>query len=268
MTETMLKVYEIKGSGPPPDAPPQGLEGIWPEPPFYYLFYRKDPCGLLSQWLGSHTGWSLTGHYELPYEKWQDIPAREISLGLFDILIAKDLPGRPGRIKILMDPGVVFGSGLHPTTQGCLLAISQIFRTDPVKTALDFGTGTGILAIACALAGARLVAAVDRNPMAVRNAAKNATVNGVSERVVLAQAQELGCLNLCPDFLVINVEWPILEKILATGQWRNAKRAVLAGFLPSKLEEVKKFALPGFEVRQVLEVQGWPTVILSKTLAL
>lgn len=265
MTETMLKVYEIKGNGRPPDAPGQGLEGIWPEPPFYYLFYRKDPCGLLSQWLESHRGWSLTGHYELPYEKWQDISAREISLGLFDILIAKDLPGKPGRIKILMEPGVVFGSGLHPTTQGCLLAISQIFKSDAVKTAVDFGTGTGILAIACALAGARLVAAIDLNPVALGNAAKNAAANGVSGRVALARAKDLGFLNLCPDFLVMNVEWPILGKILAAGQWRSAKRVVVAGFLPSKLEDVKKFALSGFEVREVLGVQGWPTVILSRS---
>jgi ribosomal protein L11 methyltransferase len=260
----MLKVFEIQGSGMPPQPPSQGLEGIWPEPPFYYLFYRKDPCRLLWLWLQSHTGWSLTGQYDLPYEKWQDVSAREISLGLFDILIAKDSPGRPGGIKILMEPGVVFGSGLHPTTQGCLLAISQIFSSDAVKTALDFGTGTGILAIACALAGARLVAAVDLNPMALQNAAKNAAANGVSDRVALAQAQDLGCFNLCPDFLVINVEWPILEKILATGQWKNAQRVVVAGFLPSKLEAVKKFGLPGFKVRQVLRVQDWPTVILSR----
>ena len=264
MRGAMLRVYEIKGNGLPPDAPAEGLEGIWPESPFYYLFYRKDSARPVSQWLKSHPGWNLTGRYDLPYEKWQDISAPEISLGLFDIFISTDSPHRPGRIKILIEPGIVFGSGLHPTTRGCLLAISEIFESNKIHRAVDFGAGTGILAIACALAGAEFTLAIDRNPLALENAGKNARANGVEGRIGLAQAEELGCLNLSPDFLVINLEWPILEKILASGQWRNAKRVVLAGFLQSRLESVKKFARPDFEVSKVAELQGWPTVIFSR----
>ena len=75
----------------------------------------------------------------------------------------------------------------------------------------------------------------------------------------------MGCLCIRTDLLVMNLEWPIIEKTLAAGEWRNARRIVLAGFLESRLESVKKFARPEFQVDSVIERQGWPTVTLSRT---
>src|SRR5208337_3164016 len=178
----------------------------------------------------------------LPYEKWQDVCLPQISLGSFNIRLSADPAVKPDGMAILIDPGVVFGSGLHPTTQGCLLAISEILGSDEILTALDFGAGTGVLAIACALAGAKFVLAIDRNPLALNTARKNARANGVADRVALLEADRLGCLSIRPDLFVMNVEWPIIEKTLEAGEWRNARRVVLAGFLESRLESVKKFA--------------------------
>jgi ribosomal protein L11 methyltransferase len=168
-------------------------------------------------------------------------------------------------MAILIDPGVVFGSGLHPTTQGCLLAISEIFGSDEILTALDFGAGTGVLSIACALAGAKFVLAIDNNPLALKTAWKNARANGVADRIAMVEADRMGCLSIRPDLFVMNLEWPVIEKTLAAGEWKNARRVVLAGFLESRLESVKKFARPGFQVDSVIERQGWPTVTLSRT---
>jgi ribosomal protein L11 methyltransferase len=259
----MLRVYELKGSGRPRNLPAEDLEGIWPEPPFYYLFYRKESAEPILEWLKSRPDWRLTSRYDLPYDKWQDISVHQISLGSFNIRLSADPADKPDRIAILIDPGVVFGSGLHPTTQGCLLAISEVFGSNEIHTALDFGAGTGILAIACALAGAKFVLAIDRNPLALKTALKNARANGVADRIALVEADRLGCLSVRPDFFIMNLEWPILEKTLAAGEWRNARRVVLAGFLESRLESVKKFARPEFQVDSVIERQGWPTVVLS-----
>lgn len=260
----MLRVYEIEGNARPLDAPREGLEGVWPEQPFYYLFYRNESPGAFSQWLKTHPGFRLTGRYELPYEKWQDISSRELSLGHFDIVMSRDFPGKPGRIGLIVDPGVVFGSGVHPATQGCLLAISEIFASSNIGTVVDFGSGTGILAIACVLAGAKFTLAIDRNPLAIENGVKNACSNGVLSRVAFAQAEGMECVGMRPDLLVMNVEWPVMEKILSSQDWKSAGRVVLAGFLPGMLESVKSAAKPGFEVDGVIEVRGWPTLSLRK----
>jgi ribosomal protein L11 methyltransferase len=284
----MLRVYELKGNARPRNLPDEGLEGIWPEPPFYYLFYRKESAEPILEWLKSRPDWRLTSRYDLPYDKWQDISVPQISLGSFNVRLSADPAaaliqgaatpppsateristlreacGSTARIAIVIDPGVVFGSGLHPTTQGCLLAISEIFGSNEIYTALDFGAGTGVLAIACALAGAKFVLAIDRNPLALKTAWKNARANGVEDRIALVEADRPECLNIRPDFFIMNLEWPILEKILAAGEWRNARRIVLAGFLESRLESVKEFARPEFQVDNVIERQGWPTVVLS-----
>ena len=261
----MLTVYEIMGSGRPLGAPAEGLEGIWPEPPFYYLFYRKESPGAVSQWLKSSPRWRMTGRYELPYEKWQDISERELSLGLFDIATSPGSPEKPGKKRLIVDPGVVFGSGVHPTTQGCLLAISEIFASNEIRTVIDFGAGTGVLAIACVLAGARFALAIDRNPMAIENAVKNCRSNGVEDRMAIARAEGLEGVSMHPDLLVMNVEWPVLEKILSANEWKSAGRVVLAGFLPGMLEALKGFAQPGFRVDSVTETRGWPTVSLRRT---
>jgi len=281
-----ISVYELKGSGRPREVPKEGLEGIWPEPPFYYLFYRKESARAVLEWLKSHPDWELTARYHLPYEHWQDIAAHQMGLGSFNIRLgpvasAAPIPGdalfRPpdsgpaggpaaatAVISILIDPGVVFGSGLHPTTQGCLIAISEIFESNAIHTAVDFGSGSGILAIACALARAKFVLAIDRNPLALEVARRNVLANGVQDRIAFVEADGPGCIDMRPDFFIMNVEWPVMEKTLAAEEWRRARRVVLAGFLESRLESVKRFALPEFQVDKVAEREGWPTVILSR----
>jgi ribosomal protein L11 methyltransferase len=264
----MLWVYELKGSGRPRNVPPDGLEGIWPEPPFYYLFYRKQSLEPVLQWLESHPEWGLTSRYNLPYDRWQDIAVPQISLGSFVIRLASgpaDKPDIPGGIAIRLDPGIVFGSGLHPTTQGCLLAISGIFGSNEIHTVVDLGTGTGILAIACALAGAKPVLAIDRNPSALKISSKNARTNGVSEQIAFIEADRLGIIDIRPDLLIMNLEWPILEGFLAAGEWRDAGRIVLAGFLESKLERVERFVRPHFLVETLIVREGWPIVSLART---
>ena len=197
----MLWVYELKGSGRPRNVPKECLEGVWPEAPFYYLFYRTESLESILRWLEWHPEWQLTSRYSLPYEKWQDISIPQISLGSFVIRLPAgpaDEPDIPDRIPIHLDPGIVFGSGLHPTTQGCLLAISGIFGSNEIHTAVDFGSGTGILAVACALAGAKSVLAIDRNPLALKISSKNAQANGVSDRIAFIEADRLGVSRYPP----------------------------------------------------------------------
>jgi ribosomal protein L11 methyltransferase len=87
----------------------------------------------------------------------------------------------PGEMVIELDPGMAFGTGLHPTTRLCLAAMEK-YAPSGAKV-LDVGTGSGILAIAAAKLGAREVDARDIDPIAVETARKNVEINHVSEIV-------------------------------------------------------------------------------------
>jgi len=84
----------------------------------------------------------------------------------------------PSDLPIVVDPGMAFGTGSHPTTQLCLAALEEY--VSPGMAVADVGTGSGILAIAAAKLGAFPVAANDNDPLAVKIARENAAINGVS----------------------------------------------------------------------------------------
>lgn len=90
-----------------------------------------------------------------------------------------------GDLEIVLDPGMAFGTGLHPTTQMCLIALQDLVR--PGDRVLDVGVGSGILSIAAALLGAAEVLGVDTDPVAVKAATENARRNGVADVCRFAQ---------------------------------------------------------------------------------
>jgi ribosomal protein L11 methyltransferase len=96
-----------------------------------------------------------------------------------------DYDPQPGDIVLRLDPGMAFGTGLHPTTQLCLRFLEQYAATD--RAVLDLGCGSGILAIAAALAGAREVLALDTDPVAVEATRENAMRNHVADRIHVAE---------------------------------------------------------------------------------
>jgi len=90
-----------------------------------------------------------------------------------------------GDIVLELDPGMAFGTGLHPTTQMCLLALERYLQ--PGDRVLDLGTGSGILAIAAAKLGAAMCLATDIDPVAVEAARANVAMNGARELVQVEQ---------------------------------------------------------------------------------
>lgn len=87
----------------------------------------------------------------------------------------------PDAVVVRLDPGLAFGTGTHPTTDLCLQWLDG-HRLDGLRV-LDYGCGSGILAVAALLLGAREVVAVDNDPQAVRASIENASNNGVSARM-------------------------------------------------------------------------------------
>ena len=138
----------------------------------------------------------------------------------------------PGDVVIDLDPGMAFGTGLHPTTQLCLVALESIAERGLVDGArvLDVGCGSGILSIAAARLGAREVVAVDTDPVAVEATKKNAETNALRSVIKAREGSvptgegpfDVVCANLIATLLVD------LAPALAAELRRDARGELLA----------------------------------------
>ena len=179
-------------------------------------------------------------------------------------------PPLPGRITILLDAGVAFGSGEHGSTRGCLRALEIVARHHP-RRILDMGTGSGILALAAAKLLRRKVLATDIEPWSVRVAAENAALNGVARRVRARLAdgwKDPAVGGGGPYDLVFGniLARPLcamardLALHLAPGG-----RAILAGLLVSQIRMVLAAHRPhGLALEATFREDRWATLVLRK----
>jgi ribosomal protein L11 methyltransferase len=263
--EQLLYVYELKGGIPPPFLNLEGLLGVWPEADYTYLFFTAPADATLQSFFREHPEFKLTRHYQLPYGHWQQLAAREpLVIDRFKIITREQsVQLLPGEILLRIDPGVIFGSGLHPTTRGCLRALSLLYSTVKPARVLDLGTGTGVLAIAAAKLGAQQVEAVDLNPMAISTAAANCERNGVTDSVhlIMGDARE----NLPEaELLCVNIHFDFLREFLDDPAFCRYRWAVIGGFLREKLPMVRELLPSCATLKEPeLEEKGWVTLILE-----
>lgn len=119
----------------------------------------------------------------------------------------------PEDIVVQLDPGMAFGTGLHPTTQMCLIALEELIQ--PGMDVLDMGTGSGILAIAAAKLGASVMA-VDNDPQAVKVARSNVIENGMRESVAVKRGS-LPQASGGYDLVVINILAKVIVDMVQEG---------------------------------------------------
>jgi len=147
-------------------------------------------------------------------------------------------PPDPDAVNIRLNPGLAFGTGTHPTTALCLEWLDGADLAN--QTVLDYGCGSGILAIAAAKLGARRVWAVDIDPQALLASDDNAAENEVEDRLELASPAALP-VALAVDVLVANILAGVLVR-LAPEFARRVKpggRLVLSGILEPHADAVQ-----------------------------
>ena len=160
---------------------------------------------------------------------------------------------------IRLDPGLAFGTGTHPTTRMCLRWIA--LRKDPSTHVLDYGCGSGILAIAAALHGAQSVDAVDIDEAAIASTLLNAKANGVTlhaghfELAVGAYDTVLANILATP----LKVLAPLLcSHVKPTGH------LVLAGILERQAQELQQAYAPYCKLQVSDQEDGW--ILMTATL--
>jgi ribosomal protein L11 methyltransferase len=158
---------------------------------------------------------------------------------------------------IRLDPGLAFGTGTHPTTRMCLRWIARQHAASAAASwtrVLDYGCGSGILAIGAALHGARQVDAVDIDPAAVSSTLANAQANGVELHAGLPDA----CSGRYPLVLANILATPLrLLAPLLCGHLEAGGHLVLAGILERQAEELQTAYAPWLALEVADLEDGW-----------
>lgn len=151
---------------------------------------------------------------------------------------------RPDDIMLVMDPGTAFGTGTHPTTQLCLLALEDVLPDRPALDVLDLGCGSGILGIAALKLGARHVLALDIDELAVKSTMSNAALNGMQDHVTVQQGslETLQGTARHFDLLLCNILARIIIRMAGEGLGdvvRAGGYAIFSGIIQDQAGDVE-----------------------------
>lgn len=163
-------------------------------------------------------------------------------------------------INIMLDPGLAFGTGTHPTTALCLNWLDGADVEG--KVVIDYGCGSGILAIAAALLGAKKVIGVDTDPQALEATQANAKRNGVIIDTYLPD----DCPDETCDLLLSNILAGPLQSLVErlSGLSKAGASIVLSGILDVQAEDVSQCYQPWFEMEQPVLKEEWIRLVGHK----
>ena len=171
-------------------------------------------------------------------------------------------PPDPAGVNLILDPGLAFGTGTHATTALCLewLDGADVRGLEVV----DYGCGSGILAIAAARLGAKQVWAADNDPQALVATRDNAARNGVAAAIRIVAPEALPALKA--QLMLANIlarplleRAPLFSRMLAPGA-----RVVLSGILVNQEKDIQRAYAPWFESLETAKREDWLRLVLRR----
>jgi ribosomal protein L11 methyltransferase len=240
--------------------PAPGATPLWPTVVVKALFNADVDCDVLAHALANVVADSPPPRFEaVPDRAWEREwlkDFRPMRFGRRLWVCPGGMPADgPGAIRIELDPGLAFGTGTHPTTALCLewLDGSDVEG----RRVIDYGCGSGILAIAAARLGAATVHAMDIDPQALIATHDNAVRNGVRERVTLAADPGLEAGGA--DLLLANIlAGPLIELAPCFAQaLRPGGALALSGLLADQAGAVTAAYRPWFDIAIAATRDGW-----------
>lgn len=263
-----LYIYLIKGlvSGEEESAFGLSFLGNWVEEDTCFLFFREPSEEVVSGLLKGRSDLQLLENYHFSYEQWQGAFSQPIRIDRFLIVPPwLDASEGPGETRILLDPGLVFGTGLHASTRDSLKALSYVHARFPVKKVVDLGTGTGVLALASASLGAQQVLAVDLNPLCVKTARKNVQWNHLESRIEVKEGRAEDFAEFRADLILANIQWDVLKALIEKEGFRKNPWIVLSGLMRSHARDLEAdLARYGLQVVKAWEDEAtWYTMLVS-----
>lgn len=226
---------------------------------------------LLAEALGEVPGYALA---PVPDEDWiakglEDL--KPVRAGRFHVHGSHDAPAPGGSVSLLIEAGEAFGTGQHPTTRGCLLALDDLLKTGISGPVFDLGCGTGVLAIACARTTRRPVLAGDIDPVSVDFTCMAARANGVGPlvRAVTAAGFDHAQIRAAAPFELVMAN-VLAGPLIALAPAMRAHTApgsavVLSGLLHHQARAVEAaYRGQGFHVVRRYPLGEWMTLLLGR----
>ena len=164
-------------------------------------------------------------------------------------------PAPPARHVLELEPGLAFGTGMHATTALCLEWLDE--KVEDGLTVLDYGCGSGILALAALTLGASRATAADIDPQALIATRENARQNGLADRITVLAAAEAVAGSF--ELVVANIlAQPLIElAALLAAHCQPGGHLALSGMLERDAREVAAAYRPWFDIRIAAEREGW-----------
>ncbi len=219
--------------------------GNWEEEGFSFVFFSQKEPQIVDDIVRQQPDLKLIDQYEMLYEEWLGEKPQSRDIGSFTISPPWELPDKfllPdfGARQIILDPGVVFGTGTHPTTHDCLDLLALVIKENRIDTVLDLGTGTGLLAIAAGRLKCRKILAVDFNYLAVKTTHRNIGLNDMADRVLAVQGLAQDYVETHSDLLIANIHYDVMKDVIASPGFLDKKHFILSGLLRSQALQVEK----------------------------
>lgn len=239
-----LFIYYIEGSM---QAEPHGLKhfiGNWQEDGFSFLFFSEPAMDQVLDIVSGFPSLRFIDHYQMSYHDWVGDKIAPFCTDRFFICPPWDNSAPPSsKLRITLDPGVVFGTGAHPTTRDCIEALEMAFQSHPVSTSIDIGTGTGILAIAASRLGSPLNLAVDMNLLAAKTAERNVRLNQLHQSVLTVQGSADDFIRIPADLLIANIHYDVMKRLVCSNGFLQKNIFVLSGLLRSEASDIENMLM-------------------------
>jgi ribosomal protein L11 methyltransferase len=263
-----LHVYLLQGVVTQADETGLGKHflGTWLEGETSFLFFTMPSRDKINDLVQRRPLLSFFEEHGFSYEEWQGSRLEPVRIDPFLIRSPWDkAPARESELSIVLDPGVVFGTGIHPTTRDCLRALAYLRKKGAFEKVIDFGTGTGILAVAAARLGAKRVLAVDLNPLCVKTSKRNIELNHLESVVEVLEGDAEDFVEKAADLVVANIHFEVLKEMVEKESFRKTSWLILSGLMRSQGRDIKtRLERCGLTVVKEWDGEGtWTTMLVQ-----
>ncbi len=241
-----LYIYYLKGRvAPGMDLSAPGFIGNWEEDGFSFLFYSQACRQRIAALLAAQPQLEMIDAYQMPYAEWLGERPVSYRAGRFDIVPVWESDRNENDAgedlhRLILDPGVVFGSGTHATTRDCLRALEIVYAEEDPQSVIDLGSGTGVLSLAATALGSRSTLAVDNNLLAVHTAARNFRMNGMADRILAVQGRAEVFIEHPAVLLLANIHFDVMRRLVKSAGFLQKKWFVLSGLMRSQAGSIEE----------------------------